>query len=35
MGVATVSELPMGGVDTEEDLTRANVRWTELSADRA
>ena len=34
MGVATVSEPPMGGVDTEEDLTRANVRWTELSADR-
>jgi 3-deoxy-manno-octulosonate cytidylyltransferase (CMP-KDO synthetase) len=35
MGVATVSELPMGGVDTEEDLTRANARWTELSANRA
>ena len=35
MGVATVSELPMGGVDTEEDLTRANARWTELFANRA
>jgi len=32
MGVATVSELPAGGVDTEEDLARANARWTELSA---
>ena len=32
MGVATVRELPAGGVDTEEDLARANARWTELSA---
>jgi 3-deoxy-manno-octulosonate cytidylyltransferase (CMP-KDO synthetase) len=32
MGVATVSERPAGGVDTEEDLARANARWTELSA---
>ena len=32
MGVATVTELPAGGVDTEEDLVRANARWTELSA---
>ena len=32
MGVATVRELPAGGVDTEEDLVRANARWTELSA---
>lgn len=32
MGVATVSGLPAGGVDTEEDLARANARWTELSA---
>jgi len=32
MGVATVSELPAGGVDTEEDLARANARWVELSA---
>lgn len=32
MGVATVTELPERGVDTEEDLARANARWTELSA---
>ena len=32
MGVATVSELPAGGVDTEEDLAHANARWNELSA---
>jgi 3-deoxy-manno-octulosonate cytidylyltransferase (CMP-KDO synthetase) len=32
MGVATVAELPHAGVDTEEDLARANARWTELSA---
>ena len=32
MGVATVTERPAGGVDTEEDLARANTRWTELSA---
>ena len=32
MGVATVAELPAPGVDTEEDLVRANTRWTELSA---
>ena len=35
MGVATVSEIPIGGVDTEEDLARANARWLQLSADRA
>jgi 3-deoxy-manno-octulosonate cytidylyltransferase (CMP-KDO synthetase) len=34
MGVATVSELPIGGVDTEDDLARANARWTELYAER-
>jgi len=34
MGVALVRELPAGGVDTEEDLARANARWTELSAGR-
>jgi 3-deoxy-manno-octulosonate cytidylyltransferase (CMP-KDO synthetase) len=34
MGVAVVRELPAGGVDTEDDLLRANVRWTELSAER-
>ena len=32
MGVATVNELPAGGVDTEEDLAHANARWNELSA---
>ncbi|HUQ81296.1 MAG TPA: 3-deoxy-manno-octulosonate cytidylyltransferase [Gemmatimonadaceae bacterium] len=35
MGVAVVSELPIGGVDTEDDLARANARWRELSAERA
>jgi 3-deoxy-manno-octulosonate cytidylyltransferase (CMP-KDO synthetase) len=35
MGVAAVSELPLGGVDTEDDLARANARWLELSAERA
>lgn len=35
MGVAFVSELPIGGVDTEDDLARANARWRELSAERA
>lgn len=35
MGVAPVSELPAGGVDTEDDLARANARWTELYAERA
>jgi 3-deoxy-manno-octulosonate cytidylyltransferase (CMP-KDO synthetase) len=34
MGVAMVSELPMGGVDTEDDLARANARWTDLYAER-
>ena len=32
MGVATIGELPAGGVDTEEDLAHANARWNELSA---
>ena len=32
IGVAVVSELPIGGVDTEDDLARANARWLELSA---
>jgi 3-deoxy-manno-octulosonate cytidylyltransferase (CMP-KDO synthetase) len=35
IGVAPVSELPIGGVDTEDDLARANARWRELSAERA
>jgi 3-deoxy-manno-octulosonate cytidylyltransferase (CMP-KDO synthetase) len=34
MGVAVVRESPAGGVDTEDDLKRANARWTELSAER-
>ena len=32
MGVATVTEVPINGVDTEDDLARANARWLELSA---
>ena len=35
MGVASVNEGPIGGVDTEDDLARANARWLELSAERA
>ncbi|MBK5188026.1 MAG: 3-deoxy-manno-octulosonate cytidylyltransferase [Gemmatimonadaceae bacterium] len=34
MGVATIDEAPPGGLDTEDDLTRANEYWTHLSADR-
>jgi 3-deoxy-manno-octulosonate cytidylyltransferase (CMP-KDO synthetase) len=34
MGVATVDEPPEIGVDTEDDLVRANQRWTELLAGR-
>ncbi|MBA2685017.1 MAG: 3-deoxy-manno-octulosonate cytidylyltransferase [Gemmatimonadaceae bacterium] len=34
MGVATIEEAPPGGLDTEDDLTRANENWTHLSADR-
>jgi 3-deoxy-manno-octulosonate cytidylyltransferase (CMP-KDO synthetase) len=33
MGVATISEVPPGGLDTEDDLIRANENWTHLSAD--
>ncbi|HSU93520.1 MAG TPA: 3-deoxy-manno-octulosonate cytidylyltransferase [Gemmatimonadaceae bacterium] len=33
IGVATIGEAPPGGVDTEDDLTRANENWTHLSAD--
>jgi 3-deoxy-manno-octulosonate cytidylyltransferase (CMP-KDO synthetase) len=33
MGVATIGEAPPGGLDTEDDLTRANENWTHLSAD--
>lgn len=34
MGVATISELPAGGVDTEADLARANALWHDLYAGR-
>ncbi|MCC6927399.1 MAG: 3-deoxy-manno-octulosonate cytidylyltransferase [Gemmatimonadaceae bacterium] len=34
MGVATIDEPPPGGVDTEDDLHRANARWHDLYAGR-
>lgn len=34
MGVATIAEAPPGGLDTEDDLARANESWTHLSAER-
>ena len=34
MGVALVDEVPSGGVDTEDDLLRANRRWDDLFAGR-
>lgn len=34
MGVATIDEPPPGGVDTEDDLLRANARWNDLYAGR-
>ncbi len=33
MGVATIAHAPPGGLDTEEDLTRANEHWPHLIAD--
>jgi 3-deoxy-manno-octulosonate cytidylyltransferase (CMP-KDO synthetase) len=33
MGVAMIDEAPPDGLDTEDDLTRANENWTHLSAD--
>jgi 3-deoxy-manno-octulosonate cytidylyltransferase (CMP-KDO synthetase) len=27
MGVAVTNEAPASGIDTEEDLARANARW--------
>jgi 3-deoxy-manno-octulosonate cytidylyltransferase (CMP-KDO synthetase) len=33
MGVATIDEAPPGGLDTEDDLTRANENWTHLSTE--
>ncbi len=35
MGVAVVDEPPPGGVDTEDDLARANARWNDLYAGRS
>ena len=34
MGVAVVDELAPVGVDTEDDLARANARWTHFSPER-
>ena len=34
MGVAPVREALQGGIDTEEDLRRANERWPDLIAER-
>lgn len=34
MGVATVNEVPRGGIDTEDDLARANSDWTALTPER-
>ncbi|MEP7381944.1 MAG: 3-deoxy-manno-octulosonate cytidylyltransferase [Gemmatimonadota bacterium] len=35
MGVAVIDEPPPGGVDTEDDLARANTRWDDLYARRS
>lgn len=35
MGVARLDRAPVGGIDTEEDLLRANAHWTELTAGTA
>jgi 3-deoxy-manno-octulosonate cytidylyltransferase (CMP-KDO synthetase) len=34
MGVAIVQEAPRGGIDTEDDLARANSDWTALTPER-
>jgi 3-deoxy-manno-octulosonate cytidylyltransferase (CMP-KDO synthetase) len=31
MGVALIADAPEPGIDTEDDLVRANARWTELT----
>jgi len=31
MGVATITELPLGGIDTEDDLARASAHWQDFS----
>nr|MBA3891263.1 hypothetical protein [Gemmatimonadaceae bacterium] len=33
MGIARIDGPPAGGIDTEEDLTRANAVWPRLSTD--
>jgi 3-deoxy-manno-octulosonate cytidylyltransferase (CMP-KDO synthetase) len=32
MGVALIDERPRGGIDTEDDLARANSDWTSFSS---
>jgi 3-deoxy-manno-octulosonate cytidylyltransferase (CMP-KDO synthetase) len=32
MGVAIAAEAPASGIDTEDDLERANARWDEFIA---
>jgi 3-deoxy-manno-octulosonate cytidylyltransferase (CMP-KDO synthetase) len=34
MGVAFMDEVPRGGIDTEDDLARANSDWTALTPER-
>lgn len=34
MGVATIAEAPAVGIDTEEDLVRANAQWNDFIAGR-
>jgi 3-deoxy-manno-octulosonate cytidylyltransferase (CMP-KDO synthetase) len=34
IGVAVVAPAPLGGIDTEDDLTRANALWDDLYAGR-
>jgi 3-deoxy-manno-octulosonate cytidylyltransferase (CMP-KDO synthetase) len=34
MGVAEIDEAPAGGIDTEEDLARANQQWTDITSGR-
>ena len=35
MGVATIEAAPRGGIDTEDDLMRANAQWTDFLAGRS
>lgn len=34
MGVATIAEMPLGGIDTEDDLARASAQWQDFSRGR-